>query len=333
MSHVKSLTFTLLVSFLLLAACEKNPLSWVPPLQSCPSCPPGPYTLVDFPYDVSPNESLLVYGHIATPDLPAGVYLIGLAPGSAPKYLMPYVSPDYADPWGLRFSPDGKRLAYARGGYYDLGVFDLEAMQERRVTFTNGNAQAGDWDPSGRYIVYPRPDLDYDAPDTSAGVFIVDTETLSDRPLLHDSLATYGGDPRWSPDSASVAFWYGTKFGGSYGIHLYTVKVDGSGYRDLMPSSTKFSDSQRWIGNNQLIYEFYPSSSMNIHETRMMDLTTGESRRWSSDLRLFVNPITRNGSHYVYPYPDATGRGVIFIQETADPTGRTRRQVTGLVSQ
>ena len=312
-----------LATGILACACDKNPLSPDIRPQPCPSCPPRAFTLVDYPYDISPNESLVVYGHLATPRLPSGVYVIGLAPGSQPRYLMPYVHPAYFDPWGLRFSPDGKRLVYVRGGYYDLAVFDLESMQERRVTFTNGNAQEGDWDPSGRYFVYDRPDLSYGAPDTSAGIFIVDTETLSDRPLLHDGRPTYGGHARWSPDSTRIAFWYGSP------SHLYSVRVDGTEYRDLMPSSRNSADSQEWTrADERVFYESYGQTSFNVHETRVIDPVSAQSSRWASDLRLFVNPISRDGSHYVYTYPDAAGYGVICIQETRDATGATRRQIT-----
>jgi Tol biopolymer transport system component len=318
-----------LIAGILACACDRNPSGPMLRPQPCPSCPSGPVTLVDYPYDISPDESLVVYGHLGTPSLPSGVYVVGLAPGSQPRYLMPYVHPANFDPWGLRFSPDGKRLAYARGGYHDLWVFDLETMEERRVTFTNGNAQAGDWDPSGRFLVYPRPDLAYGAPDTSAGIFVVDTETLNDRPLLHDGQPTYGGHPRWSPDSTRIAFWYGTAVGRSSAIHLYTVRVDGTEYRDLMPSSLHSADSQEWIrGDERILYESYDRSSRNVHVTRVMDPGSAESGRWPADLRLFVNRISRDGSHYVYTYPDAVGNGVVYIQETQDITGATRRQIT-----
>ncbi len=287
---------------------------------------------MDFPYDISPDESLIVYGHVATQGQSTGVYVIGVAPGSEPMYIMPF-SPNDADPWGVRFSPDGRRLAYAHGGYYDLGVFDLDAKVERRITFTNGNAQAGDWDPSGRYIVYSRPDLSYGAPDTSAGIFIVDTVTLTDRPLLHDGHPTYGGAPRWSPDSAGVAFWYGTTFQHqgrrSYAIHLYTVRPNGDDYQDLMPTSLNSADSQEWIlGQSRIIYESYDPSSYNIHETRVVEADGSATSTWPADLRLMATRISRDGSHYLYTYPDDEGYGVLYIQDTGDVTGATRRQVT-----
>jgi Tol biopolymer transport system component len=283
---------------------------------------------VDYPYDISPNDSLVVYGHVGTPDLAAGVYVVGVSPGSEPKYLMPYVHPAYFDPWGLRFSPDGTRLAYVRGGTGDVYVLDLESMQERQVTFTYGNAQAGDWDPSGRYIVYERPFLSYGAPDTSAGIFIVDTETLSDRPLLHEGRPTYGGQARWSPDSTRVAFYYGIG-SPSYALHIFTVNVDGTKYQDLMPSSDNNADSEEWLpGDGRIIYESYDPSSFNIHDTRVVDPETREVRRWSADLRLMVNHLSRDGTYYAFTYPDSAGYGVVYMQEARDATGVTRRQIT-----
>jgi len=97
-----------------------------------------------------------------------------------------------------------------------------------------------------------------------------------------------------------------------------------------MPSSLNRADFQQWIGNGTLIYENYAASSNNLHETRIIDVTSGATSRWPADLRLFLDPITRDGSHYAYTYPDPSGRGFIFIQETSDISGARRRQVTGL---
>jgi Tol biopolymer transport system component len=303
---------------------DSNPLrSRIPPSQICPSCVPVSY-VVDLPRDISPDESLIVYAHIGYGVDSSGIYLIGTAPGSIPRFLCPFTDPFWADdPWGLRFSPDGKHIAMVR--HLDIFVIDISTGQEWPMTHTGGNAQDGDWDPSGRYLVYSRPGLSPGAPDTSAGIFILDTQTGNDRHLRHDGLPTYGAHPKWSPDSTKIVFWFGTP------IHIYTLNVDQTGYRDLTPSAKNFRMDQSWIeGGARVICEVY-ETSYRAHRTESINALTEEANAWPLDLRLAVSSLTRNGSHYVYPGPDSSGVfSVLYLDDTADVTGERKRQVTFL---
>jgi len=275
----------------------------------------------------------VIYGHADYGTDSAGIYVVGTSPGSTPSYVMA-LPPPYWSPWGVRFSPDGTRVVFVRGG--DLYVVDLESSQELRITFTGGNAGAGDWDPSGRFIVYSRPFLPAGAPDSTAGIHIVDTVTLSDRSLRHDGHQAYGGNPQWSPDSSSIVFWYGTflKPGESpdMAIHLYTLGVDGSGYRDLTAGSPNDHDYPHWIsGGREIIYEKYAEHTHNVHMTAVMDAATAVSKSWPIDLRFPRGVISRDGSHVVFSAADQTGTyGVLYMQEATDATGATRHQITSL---
>lgn len=323
--------FVAALSLGLVCACGRNLPFRPTSLQPCPPCSQYSFT-VDFPYDFSPDESLVVYGHADYGVDSSGVYLVGTSPGSIPRYVMPLPSP-YWSPSALRFSPDGRRLVFLRN-FADLFVLDLETRQERRITFTGGNASDGDWDPSGRHVIYSRPFLASGAPDSSAGLHMVDTETLSDRALLHDGLPTYGGDPKWSPDSSSIVFWYGTRLGPgerpAMALHLYALGVDGSGYRDLTPASTNDYGYPHWIrGGKEIIYEKYSGTNHNIHMTSVMDVVTAAQRDWPIDLLFPRSVISRNGTLVVFSASDPAGTfGVLHIQNATDVAGATRRQLT-----
>ena len=103
------------------------------------------------------------------------------------------------------WSPDGKKIAFVRGGYYG-GVFvmDADGTNVRRVsevldavTLTwspNLKYLAFDMQPSGRYIGALN---EFDYP-----MYLIDLE--SDAPPRR--LVSKGVSPSWSPDSAQIAY-------------------------------------------------------------------------------------------------------------------------------
>lgn len=319
-------------------ACSRNQIPTWPglPSQPCPACLIGPVVSLDFAFDISPDGSTVIYGHTGSDSTPPGIYLVGISPGSVPRFLKE-VSPSTGDPLDFRFAPNGRDIVFvtARGGGSDLWVLSIDTGEERQVTFTYGNATSGDWDPSGSYIVYSRPFLNYGAPDTSAGLFIVDTKTLSDHALLHGMQPTYGGDPRWSPDSTRISFWYGTRVRDTSGratmaLHVYSVGVDGSDLRDLTPTSLDNCQYHDWIeGGGRILYEVFDRKTFAVHNTRAMLPDGSGNSLWFMDLFLGRSAVSRDGSVVVYTGADSSGAfGVLYLQGTRDTEGRTRRQIT-----
>lgn len=216
-----------------------------------------------------------------------------------------------------------------RGGHYDIAVLDLNTATEETITSTFGNALSPDWDPSGRFIVYERPFLSYGAPDSSSGLFIVDTMTRADRALRHDGVPTYGGNPRWSPDSMTIAFSYGTP------LHIYRVNVDGTGYVNLTPGDQRWNDRPSWTPDGQrIIFESFDPSRQH-HETRVVGKDGGTWQRWSPDVSPlgYRSAISRDGVFFVFTGPDSGGNyGVLYRQGLSDVVGSSRRQLTAYVS-
>jgi len=326
--------FAILLAFGVVTSCsgERVPLWPAVPGQPCPICPGTPYIPLDLVFDVSADGAKVVYAHTGADSTPPGIYLLTTAPDSIPSLVSDFTLGD----WGFRFAPDGHRLMFVsdRGGGVDLWVWDDQTGILNQVTFTYGNASTGDWDPSGRYIIYSRPFLNAGAADTSGGLHIVDTQSLLDRPLLAQGTAVYGGEPRWSPDSSRASFWYGTKMrdpsGKSITVpHIYSIGVDGADLRDLTPRSLEQSEHMEWVEDGRrLIYEAFDYRDRRSHATRTMFSDGSQNSLWDMDLLLGKSAITRDGLTFVYSATDSGGYGTLFLRGARDVLGQSARQLT-----
>ncbi len=102
----------------------------------------------------------------------------------------------------LRFSPDGKKLAYLRSRG-DLWVSDPDGKNARKV-IASWNALSYDWSPDGKWLVYAQSDNDF-----NREVFVVPLD--GSRPAVNLSRHPYIDDaPVWSPDGKVIA-WKGTR--------------------------------------------------------------------------------------------------------------------------
>src|SRR3954471_18763004 len=211
----------LVICCLAVLGCGDDAPSTKPPIPHIPGL-----LGADAAYDLTPDGRQLVYRHQASVEGVQGVYLLDLAPGSTPQLLMPDSSFYFAIQ--CRFSPDGQKLVYLRD-FSDLYMIDLSTGDQTQVTFTFGNADNPDWDPSGRYIVYERPFRQFGAPESLAGLRLLDTQTLDDSSLRHGGEPTLGSNPRWSPDSSTIAFDASTPWDGVAGhssaFHIVVVSV------------------------------------------------------------------------------------------------------------
>ena len=159
--------------------------------------------VMDWAYDISSDGSFFVYRHRASVEGIRGVYSLGLSDSARPILLMAdsasYLATD------CRISPDGMQIVYSKG-FQDLYIMNLTAQTHTQITFTSGNANGPDWDPTGRYIVYQRPVIPTGSPDSLAGLRILNVQTLEDYSLRHDGQPTFGTNPRWSPDGTKISF-------------------------------------------------------------------------------------------------------------------------------
>jgi Tol biopolymer transport system component len=115
------------------------------------------------------------------------------------------------------WSPDGRRIAFARPGH---GIYVVSATGSSLRRLSTGNDDYPAWSPNGRLIAYS----------TDGGLSILASDGSQQRPL------TSGSDDlgaAWSPDGALLAF---TRFTDE-GREVWMVRPDGTGRRRLAASS------------------------------------------------------------------------------------------------
>ena len=294
--------------------------------------PPVPVVpVMDWAYDISSDGSFLVYRHRASVEGIRGVYSLGLSDSARPILLMAdsasYLATD------CRISPDGMQIVYLKG-FQDLYVMNLTARTHTQLTFTLGNANGPDWDPTGHYIVYQRPLIPSGSPDSSAGLRILNVQTLEDYSLRHDGQPTFGTNPRWSPDGTKIAFerhvpWNGVS-GSPSRYHIFTVSLVDGTYMDVTPNDKWDNEVPTWYSASRILFESYRYET-NEHETRSVSIGGRSPVAWPVDLAPFVPPITASPatSEFVYSGPDSSGKyGVLFLRSMTDISGTTIRQLT-----
>jgi len=98
------------------------------------------------------------------------------------------------------WSPDGTKLAFARGWDGNVWVRDLETGEERAVTTSGLNDQSLDWSPDGRWLLYTKRDGNY----TRADLWRVPADGPGEeKPLTKMDTAKLG---RWLASGKQIYF-------------------------------------------------------------------------------------------------------------------------------
>lgn len=172
------------------------------------------------------TSSTAAVGSAALPWYPLNfdLYLLDLERGTR-RQVTTNPGVDFTPAW----SPDGRRIAFARGGLGELTsiwVMNADGTGLRQLTQASGSTfhWVPDWSPDGTRIVYMSSDL---ADLAHPSVRMVDARGTNDRILVAD-----GGFPAWSPDGRSIAFASSRgQLPGEYDV--YVMDGDGSGQRRL----------------------------------------------------------------------------------------------------
>lgn len=154
------------------------------------------------------------------------------------------VSPAGGDPTQLTFdntskeslawSPDGRKIAFVRGGPGNQDIYTMNADGSGQVAVTSSKRDDYDpaWSPDGRKLVFSRnvgkqpypPDRD---------LFKVRSNGSSVVRLTRTDQSEDG--PAWSPDGTTIAFsTYTPDDYGGYG-RIHVMKADGSGPPAVLP--------------------------------------------------------------------------------------------------
>jgi len=176
------------------------------------------------------------------------------------------------------WSPDGTKLAFARGWDGNVWVRDLETGEEKMVTTSGFNDQSLDWSPDGRWLLYTKRDENYTRADlwcvpadgqgeekpltkmgtaklghwlangeqiyfdAESGTFLMnwDENSLMLAPFLRSMSGPWPAkQPAFSSDGQKAAFYRG-EAGGEGQIMLYEQWGEWNNSRTLTPNSGRY---------------------------------------------------------------------------------------------
>jgi Tol biopolymer transport system component len=144
-----------------------------------------------------------------------------------------------AGPEGDAWSPDGRRLVYARFCFDKAGTFvesglwtiNVDGTGVRRVTTGTTASHTEDhragWSPDGKQLVFER--IDTSAAPERAAIFTVGVDGKNLRQVTPWKLDA--NDPDWSPDGTLIAF--NSTAEPSPTQNIWTIKPDGTGVAQL----------------------------------------------------------------------------------------------------
>ena len=132
--------------------------------------------------------------------------------------------------WGSRWSPDGKRIAFAdrdANHVLNVDVMNADGSDRRHLTHfaaSEGSAQMPAWSADGRNLA-----VQSGAPDKPAHLWIVDASTGAAQKLAaHDD--PYNDEvPAWFPDGKRIA--YQSDRTGK--MEIWVMNADGSSPRQI----------------------------------------------------------------------------------------------------
>ena len=158
------------------------------------------------------------------------------------KLWLSFVNISDANPPGTPGTPvtsSNKETVYlvAPDGSSKLKVIDLPASTDRRVY----------WSPNGAYMAYFIPDGD------APGLYLLDLVNQINQRLFDVPDLTPRGflvEPVWSPDSSRLT----VDVTSAYGLALYSLQVDGSGFRQLAAGTGQSYDLwPSWSGDGAYV--------------------------------------------------------------------------------
>jgi Tol biopolymer transport system component len=143
------------------------------------------------------------------------------------------------------WSPDGKRLAFARTNYAvnpqitAIFTVSIAGTDLRQVTPWKLDANEPDWSPDGTLIAFSAPAASLQ-PGREQNIFTIHPDGTGLKQLTaHLEAAADGSqgtfDPSWSPDGSQLVFTHIPSFGGL--ADLYVINADGSGLHVLAETS------------------------------------------------------------------------------------------------
>lgn len=308
-----------------MAGCSRDPTKPLP----CQNV--NPVGALDLSPTWSPSGAMAAFYHNARGITDSsGLYLVDAA-GSMPTKLLAWVSLFSPE---LSWSPDGSRIAMYY--QYDIWTIDVADRTLRRWTTVTPDAHWPTWSPDGRYLVYSIVAKPASAPDSAAGLHILDTADGTSRVLLRNASQPWvGGVARWSPDGSSIAFFTSLNAAPDPSMataNLVVVPLDGSAYQQLTSLRGSAQNPQWSPDGQQLFFDYAPASCPRDRSTWVVNADGTGLRQWPTNLGDpraqfgFPFEVSRDGLRSAFVGVDSSGTaGVIWC---VDLSRTNRKQLT-----
>ena len=131
------------------------------------------------------------------------------------------------------WSPDGRKIAFARAGYpSEIVVMNADGSGKRTLATGLGPVV---WSPDGRKLAFTRVLAEKGRLTPRAvrfyEIYVMNADGSGQRRLTQNRVSD--NDPQWSPDGRRIAFLRGVRRGGAWKADLYVMNADGSEQRNL----------------------------------------------------------------------------------------------------
>ncbi len=231
----------------------------------------------DFSAAWSPDGRSLAFWRVGS-GVQSGIYVMNLDDESATL-----VHPTSASIWAIRWSPDGKRIAYVsveipQGPSNELDLSeDLDVMNadgsDVTPVITYGQVNDFDWSPDGTQFAIERQ-YGIGPNKLATDLAVVNADGTDERPLTDDGSSR---DPTWSPDGSTIVFVDSVN-GDARSGELFAVAPDGRERKQLTMGHGDVEDPVFAPDGSLVAYTRFPNADGSACDLVVMSPDGTEAR-------------------------------------------------------